>query len=171
MFKSLKFNRLVEIYTNVGEDNFSLGFVLAFNENYLLLQSVSPYGEESGIYLYCINEIVKVETNTLYCKKIKKLISIKNTKFPKYKNINEDFMLWLLQNSKTYSKIIQVQLLQSNCCDVMGIVKELTNDTCLIAKIDHYGFKDGISEIKIADISSIKYDDIESRDLERFIKL
>ena len=49
---------------------------------------------------------------------------------------------------------------------MIGIVKEINNDTCLVTRIDNYGNIDGVFEIRLEDISSIIFDDIVCRDLE-----
>jgi len=65
--KSKKTKKLIGIYTrNIQYDDFCVGYVINFNENYLVIQHVTKYGIKDGIHIKEILTIEKVETESEY---------------------------------------------------------------------------------------------------------
>lgn len=65
--KSKKTKKLIGIYArNIQYDDFCVGYVIDFNENYLVIQHVTKYGIKDGIHIKEILTIEKVETESEY---------------------------------------------------------------------------------------------------------
>ena len=163
------FNEMIAIYTDTNDEWFGAGRVFKVDDNFLILKAIDPRGLQDGLILYRIGDIVKIERNTLYLQKLEKLMNIKNTNFSDYDISTNDFINWFLQESKKRNIILNIQLLQSQHCDVMGVVKEINAHSCIIVQFNNIGEFDGECQFALEDISSIKFDSVESRDIKLMI--
>lgn len=168
--KDFKLDEFIAVYTNTDLDCFGLGYVLAVNDDFLLIKSIDPQAEADGISLYTIDDIVLVERNTKYCQKIEQLINLKGVKLKDYELNQKDYISWMLNKSKEERGLINIQLLGDANCNLFGIVKEFDKETCTIVQIDSYGDEDGESQFAIQDISSIKLDCREDLEISYLIK-
>ena len=168
--KDFELNEFIAVYTEADLDCFGLGYVLAVNDDYLLIQSIDPKGDLDGLTLYAINDIILVERKTKYCDKIEKLIELKKVKLKEY-NINQnDYVDWLLRKSKEEKRLINIQLLGNPECTLFGIVEKIEKETCSLVQINQYGIKDGKCQFDIENISSIKYDSNDDFELSLLLK-
>lgn len=163
---NLKINDFIAIYTDIDNDSFGLGKVLAIDEFDLIISSVDPYGCEDGLILYNIDSIYKIEKNTQYCEKIKEFMDKKRTELSKYKFGSEKILYELLDLAKKNKKFVDIQLLNYHKSNSFGYVKFFDEDICEIQQIDYYGKEDGICVFSTDDITSVKYDSLEDRILE-----
>lgn len=163
-------NEMIAVYTDTNDEWFGAGMVFKVDDDFLMLKAIDPTGIQDGLILYCIKDIVKIERNTLYLQKLKKLMNAKNTTFPDYKICTDDFVKGLLQEAKKREIIVCIQLLQSQNCDVMGIVKEINSHSCTILQVNSVAQFDGECQFDLENISSIKFDSNESRDINLMIQ-
>lgn len=159
-------NEMIAIYTDTDDEWFGAGMVFKVDDNFLILKAIDPTGLQDGLILFRIEDIVKIERNTLYLQKLTKLMNVKNIGFSNYDIPTNDFINWFLQESKKRNIIINIQLLQSRHCDVMGVVKEINTHSCIILQFNNIGQLDGECQFALEDISSIKFDSGESRDIK-----
>lgn len=159
-------NEIMTIYTDIVSDTFGAGYILGVDDSCLLLKSIDCVGEPDGLILYRTQEIVKMERATLYSKKLQKLIRIKNSVFLDYNIPQRDYIDWLLNESLNNNRILFLQLLQSQQCDLIGFVTKVHAGKCVISQIDNNGQIDGECVFKIEDISSIKIDSRENKAFE-----
>ncbi len=158
-----KKNDFIAIYTDVDRDSFGLGKVVEVDDNDIIIGSIDPSGLEDGLILYNISTICKIEKNTQYCAKIQKLMQIKNTEFQTYKFEGKSILQELLALAQNNKKFVEIELQNSHESNSFGIVELFDENICKIRQFDNYGEKDGIGILSIEDISSIKYDSLESR--------
>ena len=168
--KDFKINEFIAIYTDIDSEYFGLGNVLAIDDENIIISSVDPSGVEDGMILYRIEDICKIEKETMYCKKIKNLMEKKKTQLNQHKFENGNILYQLLELANDEKKIIDIKLLDYEKACSVGYVSFLCDDTCEIKQIDNLGNEDGVCIFSIEDISSIKYNSIENRDIELLFK-
>jgi hypothetical protein len=159
-------NKMVTIYTDTESGSFGAGYVLGVDDSCLLLKSVDCVGEDDGLILYRTQEIVKMEQDTLYCKKLQKLIEIKNSVFQNYDLPQRNYINWLLNESLKNNKILFIELLQSKQCDIIGFVTKVHGTTCVLLQVNEDGQINGECSFEIEDISSIKINSRENKAFE-----
>lgn len=160
---------MIEVYTDLG-DEFNLGILLNVDDTNILLQNITPLGRPNGLLLDKISDIVKIAYQTQYCCKMKKLLQFDINSLNRLEDCNEDLMLQLLHDVKLNHKMVELQLLQSGCRDVMGFVSDITENTCTIEVIDNYGMNDGICKVSLDTICSIKVDSSEIQNIYQLLK-
>lgn len=161
----VKINDLIAVYTDINSKYFGVGLVLSVNDDFLVLNSVDSFGQEDGLILYRMDEVIKIEKETLYLEKIKSLMEItETTYFEKSPRID---VILLLDKAKGENIVVDIQLMQSGQSDVVGFVKEINNDYCVITQIDNMGVKDGECIFDLHYVSSIKYNSRENRILKK----
>ena len=60
-----------------------------------------------------------------------------------------------MKYAKDYDEVISVELADSNYYDIVGIVGKIESSVCSFFQIDDYGNSDGVSYVRVNDISSI----------------
>lgn len=148
---------LAEYYAYEDTTAFDVGIILAINENEFALQSFSINGNRGGIVAYTTNNIFKVQTNTKYIDKIKKLsdnISLSDTAKEINKNAIFNSLLQISQKNKT---VLSITLLANDNEDFTGFVEEINNNNCKFRIIDEYGYNDGFVYFKTNDITELAY--------------
>lgn len=164
--ENFKIDDFVAIYTDLDSECFGVGTVLAIDEKNIIISSVDPYGAEDGLTLYNIETIIKIEKESQYCTKIKNLMKKKQTELERHKFTKGDILQQLLELSKKKEKIVDIKLLNCDKSASVGYVSFLSDDICEIKQIDDYGNEDGACIFSIEDITSIKYNSIENRDIQ-----
>ena len=159
-------NEIMTIYTDTESNTFGAGYILGVDDSYLLLKSIDCVGEDDGLILYRMQEIVKMERDTLYTKKLQKLVKIKNSVLKNYDFPQTDYIKWLLNESLNNNRVLFIQLMQSQQCDIIGRVTKVNGEKCVISQINDNGQIDGECVFRIEDISSIKMDSRENKAFE-----
>ena len=164
MFKFKK-GDLIEVYTDLDDDGFTIGYVNDFNEEFVAINAINPRGLNDGIHVIRLDEIVKIEKETNYDKKLVTLMKWKNTVLSDYKFKSNDFIYELLNLSLKEKKIVTITIMNSNEVSNNGIVRKLDKELVEIENIDSYGLSDGFNILRIDDITYISFDDYINKDI------
>ena len=167
---NIKIGQIIEVYTNLDEDAFGLGKVLNYDEEYLLIQELSVFGEQDGVVLYKTDSVFKIAYDTIYSRKILKLAKLLKEKEENYEFAG-DFPISILEASRREKKVIDIQLCDSGRCDVSGVVDSIQDGICVIRQITSEAEEDGFCCVKVEDITSIRYDSSDNRKIEEKIKM
>ncbi len=156
-FKTNK--KLVSLYTNIeNRDAFNVGFILDYDTEFLLLNSISTYGKCDGVLMIYIDEIFRIESDSIYNNKLLKLLNndkLINYQFGKYNSCIEK----MFNYAKDNDMIISLSFFDSdNRNDVIGKVMSFDNEQVKLSCYDEEGRKDGISIIKTSDINFASID-------------
>lgn len=147
------------IYSNIEEPSkFSAGVIGELYENELVLESYLPNGKYDGYVVIPISDIFKVEFKTKYAKKISDLGIFYKTSHQLLNQKKENGYLDLLNYAYCENKIISIELNYSGVTDAQGFVREIKQNACAIDMLDEYGNNDGISIIKLDEISHLTCD-------------
>lgn len=146
------------IYTDCNDTSkFHFGMVTAINKKEIAIHMISPEGDDDGIIMMNVENVLRVEKNSKYIEKMKKLCCDKT--IPIYDlliqkdNIQMATLLFAFNNKQ----ILSIELLNSGYNDVVGYIESIDKDRCQIKQIDEYGDCDGISYIRIEDITKIAF--------------
>ena len=80
-------------------------------------------------------------------------------------------MQTVLLLAKDKNWIVSIELLDSGYDDVVGFVEIVSNDLCEINQIDSYGYYDGVSSIKLCEITQISCNSTDEQLLLKLWKL
>ena len=161
--------KMCSIYINeTALDKFRYGTIIAVNEKEVAIQMVSPDGEEDGIMVIDIEQVIRIETDGQYDAKMKKLcLQSKSVLFDE-KIDDTDIFGSFLSFATAKKAVVSIELSESGCYDIVGIISRIQNDLCEIRQFDEYGFEDGISYVSIHDITTLC---IMSEDEKRICRL
>lgn len=163
----LETNKFISIYCNDNMDNFLYGKLLSLNDFEFALMLISPNGDFDGILVKEINNIIRIEFDGQYEEKMSKLISFHTEEY--CSNIdNNDIKRAVLSLAKNNTKIVSIELQNSQDVNIMGFVEKIEENLCKIKQVDDYGYYDGYSYVYISEITQIVYN---SNDENRVYKL
>ncbi|MCP1224315.1 hypothetical protein [Sebaldella sp. S0638] len=145
-----------------------VGYVDMVKDNIIRIRAVSPEGLNDGYILRRLSDIIKIERNTLYLKKIKKIaenlhyleknIEINNTK-------EKDLLTDTLKIAKK-KKLLITLYFDEDKSSLTGYVKELGDEEIKISVIDEYGMEDGEHTVTINIIDQIDINSLDNRKIE-----
>ena len=162
-------NKNASIYTNFNETSkFHYGRIICVNSEELAIYMISPDGLYDGILLKKTEDIIRVEVDGQYDKKMKKLCSLSQLQPFEYSLDSTNIKASLLEVALQSRRVVALELVDSGYKDVVGFVDGISDGLCKIKIIDEYGFEDGYCFVMTDKITEISY---ASQDECRIIKL
>lgn len=161
-----KQKKLLSVYTDTSNTSkFAAGYVVGANEQHFTLALVTPVGKYDGLLLKRTDSIYMISTDGRYIDKLLKLISINKTEvnvlFDSGNLIQE-----VLDFAQKNRLIVSIELIDSGYDDCIGFVDSMDEDMCKIQEINEFGEPDGVSIIKLSDVTKISCDDSDDRPLK-----
>lgn len=162
-------NELCEIYENPDDsDRCDVGYVVAVNDRYYLLEGVEPDGSHGGFILGDIDDIWRIQYSTQYLNKMQKLMD--NALYARKPSPVEGRDI--LEELLTY-----VQSAHRICCFVLtsrehydyGYIKEFNEITVTFQIVDTYGKLDGECVVRREDISVLCFGSSDETKLEKLV--
>ncbi len=144
-------------------DAFNVGRVVAVDEDFTLIYSITPKGEYDGYYLQETDSIVRVDTNNRYLERIKKFMPKAMPAAIEVPDEYDDLVRVLLDHAVRNGSYVSFELGVSGHYDVDGIVLEVQEEICRILLTDESGYPDGISNIVIDEITRGECDSDEGQ--------
>ena len=159
--------KLCCIFSNSSEtDKFALGYILSKDDDFILMENISPYGQYDGISCILIENIIKIEHETEYAKNMRKVFDYYGNKRLEKIKISSDVILTIFNYINETRKLCFIELCNSDNDDCCGFIKEFDDKTVQIISVKNDGLFDGESIINVGDISYISCDDQENRIVE-----
>lgn len=161
--KLFKSNELIEFYSDRNEiDNFAVGFIKAFSNDYIVIQAVNPYGKGDGCFIGRINDIYSLAYKTNYLESIQKQciqIEQESDEISLNGYCSNDILQLMIDNLLQRKRIVSV----STYYDLVlyGIISNVSKKTIEFDIITKNGIKDGHSILYIDDIKTLSYDDAD----------
>ncbi len=158
--KAKKEKKLVSIFTDKDDwDDWSVGYVDILTDQHVRLHSLSRYGDFAGYIMMNLSEIIKVEVDSQYEKKMERFHSSQENFFAEVKLENEievNIIIDALKASLNDKTFIEVW---GNDPEVSlgGYVEDMDEETVTVHLIDSYGVDDGVSTIKINEIRRLDF--------------
>jgi hypothetical protein len=162
--KVLELSRIkknVSVYINAKDTSkFIFGRIICSDEEYFVARLLDPCGNYDGILVKEINEIVRIDSDDKYGKKIERLAEGKAGQDIELSLKGDNLVKEVLEKTRNENKIVSVEILHSGESDVIGFVESITENMCTIKQIDPYGEEDGVSHILLDDITELSYDSV-----------
>ena len=157
------------IYTNFNNtDKFHFGYVLAVNDQNIAIHMISPDGEDDGIIVMNTENIIRVDTENFYSKKMIKLSSDKNIFSFDIHFENDEILYSVLCYAFQKKYVVTIELCNSGYNDITGLIENIEDKTVKIKLFDEYGSFDGYSYVSSNDISILS---LLSQDEKRLTRL
>jgi hypothetical protein len=157
ILNAYKNKKLIGIYTdNINPDSFSVGYILHIDELSYILYEVSPYGKFDGYSCNLIEDIIKLEEDSIYLNNIKKLISYYNIEVNDILiDESKPIIFGFLDFIKSTKKICSILSYNSDVFDIVGFVKKTNQNSVEISRVNENSCKDGLVEINLDNIERI----------------
>ncbi|MCL2062247.1 MAG: hypothetical protein FWH03_06465 [Firmicutes bacterium] len=152
-----KKNLLYEIYLNDNDssDLIDIGFFIAQDDEYAVFQCVSHDGLAGGFLLIKIETIWNLQSNTVTCQGLQKLIKYHKTTFEnlsfKTKNLKKEF----LTLAKDTRGIVGIELRDSDSIDLFGFIESISDDYVTTLEITTDGYPDGNGQCRFFEITKV----------------
>lgn len=163
--------QIASIYTNSNDVNkFHFGYILSVSEEDIAIHMFSPDGEDDGIIVMDVDNVFRVEENSLYIKKMLNLCP--NNGFTPYVLDIESGKIKnsIISFAKKEKHIVSIELLESGFNDIVGLIYEICDNQCKIEQFDEYGNKDGFSYVSIESITKITLLSSEEKRIEKLLR-
>ena len=160
---------IVSLYTDYQDmSKFHFGTVLAVNGKEIAIHMITPDGEDDGISVMNVEDVVRAEVGGQYAKKMEVLCSDQSLSDYKIEIKDDNILISVLSYAISNEQLISIELLDSGHNDIVGFAKIMPGGECIINQVDEYGFEDGVSYVSINDITMIT---LLSQDEKRIAKL
>lgn len=157
--ESLNNKTLLSVYTNKEKPaRFEFGFALAFENDFLLIASIAPFGHYDGFFVQKSNAIYRIERNSAYAHRVERLYKALAQQHPAVERTTGNPVTDLLCFAQSKNLVVSIELLDSGNTDVQGFVKEVQGFCVVIRQLDDDGRCDGESVIDLQDITYFSCD-------------
>lgn len=155
----MKEKSLVSFYSNTTDtEKFSVGFVRAISDEFVLLAHVTTTGYYDGFLLKTLESIFEIKHSGKYEKKLADLYRLQKQNHPDISISYDSLSISILTHALEKGLIISLGLFNSGLDDIQGYVMEICDDFLKIELIDDYGENDGIATLNICDITHVVCD-------------
>ena len=156
IFKKFQNNELLSIYQGDSE-KFLYGKIIVFNETEVAIYLISPVGKYDGLVIVKTDSITRIEYGGPYDERMRKLIDDKELNAFNHTLSNNSICEQILGLSARTQSIVSVEILDSGCDDITGIVETIEDDCVCIKIVDVYGNYAGNAWAIIEDITQISF--------------
>lgn len=165
ILKSIKDSQcIIEVHQD-GSNNFVVGIVIEFDEQWILLNAIAPAGIDDGFLLIERESVCAILMGTNYVRCLKNHHENIPPRIPRIKQGRNDNSPHLLHRCLHY--IYQEKVLFSFLLfqeyENLGRIVEIDESFLTIQVINRDGYENGTAIIKINDIKSISFDGIDER--------
>lgn len=152
-------NKFVSVFLNSSNNSkFIYGRPLCVNERFSAIYMLDLSGRYDGILVHRTEDISRIEMDDLYKKKMDELSKIANQASEPCHLDEEHIVESLLQVAQKKGKIVSIEIRDSGYDDVVGFIKSLTSNLCIVKKINEYGMEDGKAIMEIQNITQVSYE-------------
>jgi len=157
ILNAYKNKKLIAIYSDsINPDSFSVGYILYVDKTSYVLYEFSPYGKFDGYSCNLIEDIIKIEEDSIYLNSIKLLIKYYNFKI---KDIvideSKPILFGFLEFNKLSKNICSILCSNSDIFEPVGFVKKINKRNIELLQIDEEGRIDGLVNINLDNIERI----------------
>ena len=158
--------KITAIYTDSERTElFHVGVILCSMNDWILQYNIGTHGEYDGYSAEPIDGIYRIETESLYLEKIKRLSKLhdQDKLLVEYRNIHP--LEFILKKAKAEKKIVSVQVMEEGN-DLSGFIDNYNDELVYMSQYDSFGNFDGETVFMKKDIIKICTDDADNRDVE-----
>jgi len=158
-------------YDEDDTDAFIIGWVVAIDPKFFIIECVTPKGYHNGIACRLLDSVIKIETNNKYIESILKLWKINNQErfdiSMQEKVCLTSLMNFIIENER----VCFIEICNSANLDAVGYMKKFDNEKLLVEHISDCGEFDGEEDICIKRISAVTFGNEEQVRLEKLNKM
>lgn len=167
LLNSLKDNQTVAaVYTDINRpDFFSVGCILSACEDGVLMSHLGIRGEFDGYSAQRTDAVYRVETDSSYVDRIKKLSGLKGTVLKKDIDITS-LPFESIVNYAVSSRHIAAISIDDDIDDIVGYIDKYEGGKLYITQVSKNGITDGNTVIYLDDVLTIVAEDVDCTDLE-----
>ena len=160
--------KYVSIYTNRTLDgHFDYGRLLSVSDLYYALYLITSDGEYDGILVDSIDNILHVEVDGQYQRKMEKLCDYERLPIPTFDLNGDDLIVSILMAAISTKRIISLELNNSDHYDIVGFVISMEDGICRFKQVDAYGAEDGEAFARVADVTQVVYASEDENRIQR----
>lgn len=148
---------LYEIYLDGSGRKFDVGYVLAFDEEWALVELISPEGVHDGYRLIFIDAIVMLQYGTQYLERLADLMAAKRTERKPLQFSSSQLLGSVMDFIYGNRFVCAVELIGERSMTERGFIEKTGIDTFRLELVDNYGKPDGHMIAEYNDISSITF--------------
>lgn len=146
------------------------GYIESYNENEIIIAHITPTGLYDGYIYEMIDNIFRIDYDSVYEKKIEKLYKLKKQKHdPIEENAENNGAIFFDILDRAMKKDLIVSLKFEDYI-LSGFVTSYSDDTVTISLVDDNGVKDGTSCVNIDDVCALRLDTDYEQDLKLLIQ-
>lgn len=151
-------NQLIGIYYDeTNFDSFMVGEIVHIYREYVVIKNYSPEGRNDGFSCFHVNNIYKIETDSLYLKQIDNIREEDKSEF--FPRLNgEDFIKEFLQYTENKQKPVEIYLEWDEKLAGYAKVKE---EYVVLEVCNDYGYKESTIAFLLENVISLSYNTIK----------
>jgi hypothetical protein len=172
--RAQKEKRLLAIRTAQGDGRFSVGYVISYSDEVLMLRVINRDGMQTGIQSYNVGDIFQLDFDDRYLRNVelkednldKVYAGLKSPAFMEQEYLSIPLLLARARDAR------QLVFLTSHVGDdLYGYVRQFNEQQVLLECYNEYGEPDGLSVIRVENIRSFVWSDEDTRMIELHLKL
>lgn len=148
------------IYEGNEHESFIFGMIVDMDDQYYTIHRFTPNGEDDGLLMMDIESVFRIEIDTKYIQKMRKLIDtdgICGFHFVKAPDASEgsSCSMRLLELAVKEDRVVGIELSQSEITDIFGRIQCIGENTLTVRQINDYGEADGLTVCFLDDITEL----------------
>lgn len=157
--------KIVSVYCDEDSSKFIVGYICAVGSLYFLIKGINRNGFQDGYILKRIEDIVHLEKDGEYEKKIESLYKLRGTTHKKIDiTHNEELLEQTLLLCQKAKNIVTLELIEDDDYPLRGQIIS-SSDVVIINKITDYGKPDGEAIVKKESINTLSFLGMDEEDL------
>jgi hypothetical protein len=165
--------RMLGVRTSHAGDRFSVGYVISFSDELLLLRVINRDGMQTGIQSYHMGDIYQLDFDDRYIRNVelkednldKVYAGLKSPAFMEQEYLNIPL---LLKRAKEASQL--VFLTTRIGPDLYGYIHQSSDEEVLLECYTEFGEYDGLTVIQVENIQNFVWSDEDTRMIELHLK-
>jgi hypothetical protein len=171
--RAQKEKRMLGVRTTQSGDRFSVGYIINFSDEVLMLRVINRDGMQTGIQSYDIADIYQLDFDDRYIRNIelkednldKVYAGLKSPVFMEQEYLSIPL---LLGRAKDVQQLVFLTTRIGH--DLYGYILEFTEQEILLECYTEYGEADGLTVIQVENIQSFIWSDEDTRMIELHLK-
>ncbi|MBJ6109299.1 hypothetical protein JAO73_09765 [Hymenobacter sp. BT523] len=165
--------RLLGVRTTQSEGRFSVGYVINFSDELMMMRVINRDGMQTGIQSFNLEEIFQLDFDDRYIRNIelkednldKVYAGIKSPAF-----MEQEYLTIPLLLSRAMEAGQLVYLTSQVGADLYGYIRQFTEQELLLECYTEYGEPDGLTVLRVENIRSFVWSDEDTRMIELHLK-
>ena len=156
---------LAEIYDVHSPESCTVGYVVDYDDDFYIIESVTPDGRYDGFQCRVTDDIIKIQCGTSYVDALEKLMPIYNF-FRKEMPLDGKTVLQQVFDYVGKLKKICTVVVGGGDCYLCGYISDVSEGLITVEKRNTRGAADGIGIVRVEDIDLISVDSEDEIKLE-----